>query len=63
MNSRGRRAAYFDLVTEDGVISFPLTEANITIQANTYPLKHGDGEPWSRPLTRKEWEFVNEATK
>lgn len=54
MNSRGKRAAYFDLVTENGVISFPLVEANIAMQADTYSLKHGDGEPWNRPLTNKE---------
>lgn len=58
MNSRGKRAAYFDLVTEDGVISFPLTEANITMQAETHPLKHGEGKPWARPLTDAEKETM-----
>lgn len=58
MNSRGKRAAYFGLVTEDGVISFPLTEANIAMQAETCPLKHGEGEPWTRPLTEAEQEDI-----
>ena len=58
MNSRGKRAACFDIVTEDGVISFPLVEANFNIRVETCPLKHGEGEPWSRPLTEAEQEAI-----
>lgn len=63
MNSRDKRAAYFDrayldFVTEDGVISFQLTEAYVAMEVETCPLKHGEGEPWSRPLTEAEKEAM-----
>lgn len=38
-------------------------KANIAMQAETWQLKHGEGEPWNRPLTEKEQEVVDEATK
>ncbi len=38
-------------------------EANFSIRAEAYPLKHGESKQVFRPLTRKEQEFVNEATK
>lgn len=38
-------------------------EAHFSMQAEAYPLKHGEGESWTRPLSRKEQEFVNEAAR
>lgn len=40
-------------------------EANFSMRAETYPLKHGEGEPWCRQLTEAEQEAIKqyEATR
>lgn len=38
-------------------------EANFSMRAETYPLKHGEGKQVCRPLTRKEQEFIDNATR
>lgn len=64
MDSRGKRAAYLGVVTDDGIMwSSPCIEGNFAMEVETYDLKHGEGKPVCRPLTRKEQEFIDNATR